>query len=91
MEDQLASRGGGVYGLLKAFESYLSLFELSHQLDEVFEGAPEAVQSPDGEDVSFPQNLPCLIHPRPGSLRSADFIDKYLLAASQLEGIFLEV
>jgi len=49
----LPTRGRGVYGLLKAFESYLSLIELGHQFDEVFEGATETIQPPDDKNVLF--------------------------------------
>jgi hypothetical protein len=52
MEDELAAGGGGVDRLLEAAEPDPTLGEFGDGVDQVAEGAAEAVQFPDDEGVA---------------------------------------
>ncbi len=52
MEDQLAAAGGRVDLLGQAAEADPPFVEVSQRLNKVWEGAPEAIESPDDKRVA---------------------------------------
>jgi len=91
VEDELPAGGRGVDVLLEALKADARVFEVSHELDEVLERAPQAIQPPGDQHVPLSQELP---HPvEPGALRllPAGHIHDDLLAPRFLEGVLLEV
>ncbi len=57
MEDELATGGGGVNVFGEAAESDVALLKFGDYLDELLEGAAQAIQLPDDENVTAAYKL----------------------------------
>jgi len=55
MEDELPATGRGVNILLEALEPDTSRIQVIDQLDELFEGPAQTIETPDDEGVSGPE------------------------------------
>jgi hypothetical protein len=62
VEDELAARGGGVDGLLEAAEPYALVGQVGDGVDQVAEGAAEAVEFPDDQGVAGAEPVQELIY-----------------------------
>ncbi len=57
MEDELASRGSGIYLLGEALEADATLMKCSNGFNEMLQGAAQAVKLPDDQRISVAHEL----------------------------------
>ena len=91
MEDELAAGGGGVDRLLQAAESDAAVGQAGDGVDQVAEGAAEAVQFPDDQGVAGPQLVQELLEGGSVGAGAAGGLGEHPVAAGALEGVDLEV
>jgi hypothetical protein len=91
VEHQLAARGGGVDRLLEAAEPDPAVGQLGDGVDQVAQGAAEAVQFPDDQGVTGPQLVQDLGEGEAVGAGTAGGLDKHAVAAGALEGVNLEL
>ena len=91
MEDQFPTRSGGIDLLGERAEPNSLLLEFGDDLDQVFEGAAESVQSPDNQRVSLPYVEEGVVESSATLLRSGDDIGVDRLATIVRERILLEI
>lgn len=91
MEDQLATTGGGIDLLREALEPDPAAIELGQQVNQGSKGTAQTIESPDNEDIPFPDMLQCSGQSRPMGLGATGRVSKDLITASGLQGIQLEM
>jgi hypothetical protein len=91
MEDELAAGGGGVDGLLEAAQSDAAVGQAGDGVDQVAEGAAEAVEFPDDQGVAGAQLVQELLEDRAVGAGAAGGLGEDPVAAGALEGVDLEV
>jgi hypothetical protein len=91
VEDELAAGGGGVDRLLQAAEPDAAPGQAGDGLDQVPQGAAEAVQLPDDQGVAGPQLVQELLEGGPVGAGAAGLLGEHPIAASPLEGVDLKV
>lgn len=91
IEDQLALSVGGINRIIDALETNTTFVQSAHQVDQMFQRAPEPIKLPNYDDIAGA----CLVQQssqfRAVRLRSADFFLKYTLASCLLQGFDLQV
>ena len=90
VKDQFAARGGGIDALGQAAQANLALLEGGDDLDEVPQGAAQAVQAPDDQGIAGAHVGQRLREAGPLGGRAALGIGEHTLTAGSLEGILLQ-
>src|SRR5215213_8385897 len=91
MEDELAARSGGVDRLLEAPEPNPTLGQPGDGVDEMPEGAAEAVEFPDDQGVTGPQLVQELLEDGAVGAGAAGGLGEDAVAAGRGEGVDLEL
>src|SRR5512132_4357390 len=91
MEDQFAARCGGVDRLLEAAEPDPMLSKASDRVDQVAQGAAEAVEFPDDQGVAGAQLVEELLEDGPVGAGAASRLGEHPVAAGAFPGIGLEL
>ena len=91
VEGQRPLGGGGVDGIVEALEADLGFVELVDDSDKVLEGAPQAIQLPDHQNILGPQRGHHLVQHLALGAGTGDHLLIDLLAAGLLEGIGLKI
>jgi hypothetical protein len=91
VEDKLAARGGGVDRLLEAAEPDAALSQDGDGVDQMPQGAAEAVQFPDDQGVAGPQLVEELLEGGAVGAGAAGGLGEHPVAAGALEGVDLEL
>ena len=91
VEDELAARGGGVDRLLQAPEPDATVGQAGDGLDQVAEGAAEAVEFPDDQGVAGPQLVQDLLEDRAVGAGAAGGLGEHPVAAGRGERVDLEL
>jgi hypothetical protein len=91
VEDELAAGGGGVDRLLQAAEPDATLSQLGSGVDQVPEGATEAVELPDDQGVARAQLVQDLLEDGSVGAGTAGRLVEHPVAAGTLEGVDLEL
>jgi hypothetical protein len=91
VEDELATRGGGVDRLLQAAESDPAVGEAGDGVDQVPKGAAEAVELPDDQGVAGAQLVQDLLEGGSVGAGAAGGLGEHPVAAGSLQGVDLEL
>jgi hypothetical protein len=91
VEDELAARGGGVDRLLEAAEPDPTVGQSGDGIDQVPEGAAEAVQFPDDQGVAGPQLVEELLEGGAVGAGAAGRLGEHSVAPGTLERVDLEL
>jgi hypothetical protein len=91
MEDELAAGGGGVDGLLEAAQSDAAVGQAGDGVDQVAEGAAEAVEFPDDQGVAGAQLVQELLEDRAVGAGAAGGLGEHPIATGRGQSVDLEV
>jgi hypothetical protein len=91
VEDELAAGRGGVDRLLKAAEPNVALSQASNGVDQMPQGAAEAVEFPDDESVAGSQLVQDLLEGGAVGAGAAGRLGEHPIAAGTLQGVDLEL
>ena len=91
MEDELAAGGGGVDRLLERPEPDAALGQAGDGVDQMAQGAAEAVEFPDDQGVAGPELVEDLGEDGPVGAGAAGRLGEHPVAAGGLEGVDLEL
>jgi hypothetical protein len=91
VEDELAARRGRVDGFLQAPEADPALSQAGDGVDQVPQGAAEAVEFPDDQGVTGPQLVQDLFENRAVAAGAAGGLGEHSIAAGSREGVDLEL
>ena len=91
VEHKLAARGGGVDRLLEAPEPDPPVGKVGDGVDEMPEGAAEAVKFPDDQGVAGAQLIQELLEDGPVGAGAASGLGEHSIAAGALQGVDLEL
>jgi hypothetical protein len=91
VEDELAAGGGGVDRLLETAESDPTLGEAGDGVDQLPQGAAEAVEFPDDQGVAGAELVQELLEGGPVGAGAAGGLGEHPKAPSRGEGVDLEV
>jgi hypothetical protein len=90
-ENKLAAGSGGVDGLLEAAEPDAAVSEAGDDVDQVAQGAAEAVQFPDDDGVAGAQLVRDLGEDGPVAAGAAGGLGEHPIAPRSGEGVDLEL
>jgi hypothetical protein len=91
VEDELAPGGGGVDGLLQAAEPDAAVGEAGDGVDQVPQGAAEAVQFPDNQGVARAQLVQDLFEDWAVGAGAAGGLGEHPVAAGAFQGVDLKL
>jgi hypothetical protein len=91
MEDQLAARGGGVDRLMEAVEPDAALGQSGDGVDQVAQGAAQAVEFPDDRGIAGAQLVQDLVEGGAVGAGAAGRLGEHPIAAGGLQRVDLEL
>ena len=91
VKDKSAAGGGGVDRLLEAAEPDATISQAGDGVDQMAQGAAEAVQFPDDEGVARTQLVQELLEGGPVGAGAAGRFGEHSVAAGALQGVDLEL
>jgi hypothetical protein len=91
VEDELAAGGGGVDRLLQAAEPDAALGQAGDGVDQVAQGAAEAVELPNDQGVTRAQLVQELLEDGAVGAGAAGGLGEHPVAAGRLQGVDLEL
>ena len=91
MEDELAAGSGGVNRLLQAPEPDPTLGQPGDGVDQMPQGAAEAVELPDDQGIAGAQLVQDLLEGGPVGAGAAGRLGEHSVAAGALQGVDLEL
>src|SRR5215831_6608891 len=91
MEGELATCRRRVNDFLQALQASSLLFKPMHPCDQILDGAPEPIEAPHHERVTFTHEVLDLPQPRAISHGTADPVDNDPFTTRLLQGVLLKV
>jgi hypothetical protein len=91
VEHELATGSGGIDRLLEAAEPNVAVGQAGDGVDQVAQGAAQAVELPDDQGVAGTELVQDLGEDRAVAAGAACGLDKYPIAARSGEGVDLEL